>query len=96
LGPSRPGGPATPWGLIALRLAIGFYWFLLRESTFVTPGGVSDPLVWWLQRAVAGEPVWGWVGYPLALGAAAAVGAWRLRGCFGGGAPSRAGTEVNA
>lgn len=88
---------ATAWGLLTLNLGIGLYWFLLRESTFGAPGGVSYPLVWWLERAVDGAPAWRWLGYPLALGTAGAAAAWRLRGCFGGTATSGSGTEeVNA
>lgn len=87
---------ATAWGLLTLSLAIGLYWFLLRESTFGSPGGVSYPLLWWLERAMKGDAAWGWLGYPLTLGLAGVGGAWKLRGCFGRGAPSRSGTEVNA
>jgi hypothetical protein len=88
----------TAWGLCALSLAISVYWFLLRESNFVSPGGTSYPLVWWLPATGDGGPALRWVGYPLALALAlaGAAGAWRLRGCFCSGARSQPRTEVNA
>ena len=87
----------TAWGLIALSLVIGVYWFLLRESNIGSPSGVSYPLVWWFRLAAEGDPAGRWLGYPLALGLACGVWAWKLRGCFDRGTPSRrSGAEVNA